>query len=133
MSTLLASCAVPMQATPSGRPEVLLLNTTPAEVLPRVVLSYAVSGEKVKRTTPHSATFSRRADDLGMMLAFGSMLNSVPELRTTLTLVKVGRDTQVFAIREAITNPNSAYESSVDVTRVAGSELQKRLEALQDE
>lgn len=68
-----------------------------------------------------------------MMLAFGSMLNSVPELRTTLTLVKVGRDTQVFAIREAITNPNSAYESSVDVTRVAGSELQKRLEALQDE
>lgn len=115
----LCSCATVQQVgqlnTPSGRPEVEIPGVTKKQVETAILAREMERGWDLKTQTDAMLVFSKRTNDFGAMLLYGSRYDVTPEGRLKFTLVEVPTGVRVFLKVEIITNPGSAFERVTEV------------------
>lgn len=81
-----------------------------------LVAAFVSKGYQINRDSDFLLVVERPIQKLAGQILFGSKFNSKPNARVHLTFV--GQNpTKVIATMQVITNPNSGFEKSTDVTR----------------
>ncbi len=115
---LVTGCANIQQPlnTLSGKPEVVLSKTTPKAVqgdLTNIALTW---GYTVKSVNDFSVVYEKRDESIGAALLLGSRYDSTPAWRLTFNFAPIADNVRVVANMQAITNPGSAFERSMDMS-----------------
>jgi hypothetical protein len=106
----MAGCATIQPApTASGRPEIFV-SAAPSKVRSTLVAACARAGSRIDSQTDSQVTVSRRLDNLGSQLIYGSRYDSIPNALYIYTLIPEAAGTRVFVQGEVVTNPGSAFE-----------------------
>jgi hypothetical protein len=121
--------AKPLQ-TASGRPEIIIYNTTKKAVVDTLVSAFVPHGLQIKQMNEYNVVFAMRDTSLRGAIFFGSKYDTMPEARVTFTFVETGNTVRVFCTAAMVTNPGSAFERVTDVTEAEANSLQTMLEKL---
>ena len=114
----LAGCAtVQPLRTPTGKPEVAIPNVTKKEVIDALTNAMLANGYSVKNVTDYSAVYGIRSNSILAGMLFGSQYDSVPEMRVSYAIVDSDDGVRVITALEVITNPGSAFERVMDVSK----------------
>ena len=110
----LGACAVPIQhQTASGRPEVLIRNTTPDSAKAAIVNGMMSRQYRISRDTPYEIAFDKAVDNVALQLLLAT--NHSPVItRVSYTLASVGPDVRVVADTVTIQNPGSPVEQRME-------------------
>jgi hypothetical protein len=132
-TVILTACATTASLhTPSGRPEVTIEGVTKKQVMDAVVSEMLGDGTQIKDMNEYGATFGKRTENFMAMLLLGSGYDSVPEERTTFNLVDSDDGVRVFASTGMVTNPGSAFEKNMNLTKSQADSIQKMLVRLKN-
>lgn len=105
---MLTGCATmqPLKRTPSGRPEVIIYNTTRKEVID-TISNYMLEEFRVEHITDYSITFSKHDTSFMTKLWIGQV-----KARVTFNLLDIGSGIRVMATIEAIAVDGEIYDYS---------------------
>lgn len=118
ISACFAGCmTAPMRLnTPSGKPEVFILNATKKKVSDAIVNRELSKGWDLKSQSDSLLVFATKNTGFGAQLLFGSRYDTVPENRITFTMVEINEGVRLLIKTEVVTNPGSAFEQTTDLT-----------------
>lgn len=130
----LAGCMASMPpgrlTTPSGRPEVEIPGVTKKQVIDVIIAREMEKGWDLKSQTDALLIFSKKVNNFGAMLMYGSQYDSTPEGRIKFTLLDTASGVRVFLKTEMITNPGSSFERVTEA--VSQEDLDKEQSVLEE-
>lgn len=119
--------------TSSGFPEVVISGSTKKKITDAIINRGISKGWILKSQMEYMVILTKKNTTFGAQLLFGSNYNSIPENRITFTMVETGDGIRLTVREEIVTNPNSSFEESRDLTLInqeAAEHYQKILEEI---
>lgn len=111
----LAGCVSPN--TPTEPPQVTVSNTTSKVVMDALARRAVMKGSAIVNSNDYSMTVARDGGNSLAASLFASRYSSRTEARIQYMVAQSGHDVLLSGRAMMVTNPNSAFEKSTDVTR----------------
>lgn len=115
MVLVLSGCVSPN--TPNEPPQVTISNTTSKVVMDALARRAVMKGATIINSNDYSMTVAKDGGDSLAARMFASRYDSSTEARLQYSVAQSGKDVLLAGRVMMITNPNSSYEKSTDITR----------------